>query len=123
MPGTRWFGDGSLFVRQTATLLRTVPPRTCQVTYQDAQGCRHSVEITAESLYEAAGLALDAFRQAPFIDPNPGPASRLEVEVREPAVRHVVTVLQVEKWAASGSTDPRDGIRKKRLAETLSRKR
>ena len=97
--------------------------KTCLVTYQDLSGCRHSVEVSAESLYEAAGLALQAFRHAAFIDPDPGPASRLEVEVRGPAVRHVVTVLQVEKWAESGSTDPRDGLRKKRLAESLARKR
>lgn len=90
------------------------------MTFQDLAGVRHTVEVSAESLYEAAGLALEAFRLAPFIDPDPGPASRLEVQVKSPAVTHTVTVLQLQQWVASGSTDPRDGMRKKRVAASLS---
>jgi hypothetical protein len=32
-----------------------------------------------------------------------GPATRLEIEVREPAVKHAVTVAQLQRWA-SGAT-------------------
>lgn len=99
-----------------------MPVQTCTVTFRDLEGTSHSVEVVAETLYEAAGLALQAFRQARFIDPDPGSATRLEVEVRSPAVRHTVTVNQLRKWATSGSSDPRDGIRKKRLAEVLGAK-
>lgn len=109
---------------QKAKLLRflAVPVQTCTVTFRDLEGTSHSVDVVAETLYEAAGLALQAFRQARFIDPDPGSATRLEVEVRSPAVRHTVTVNQLRKWATSGSSDPRDGIRKKRLAEVLGPK-
>lgn len=108
---------------QNTNVIRYAPvaSKTCRVTFRDLEGAAHTVEVVADSLYEAAGVALEAFRQAPFIDPNPGPATRLEVEVREPAVKHVVTVAQVRKWAESGSSDPRDGIRKKRLAEALGK--
>ena len=36
---------------------------------------RMSSELTAETLYEGAGMALEALRQAQFIDPNPGALS------------------------------------------------
>ena len=109
---------------QKTNLLRflAVPVQTCTVTFRDLEGTSHSVDVVAETLYEAAGLALQAFRQAKFIDPDPGPATRLDVEVRSPAVRHTVTVNQLRKWSTSGSSDPRDGIRKKRLAEVLGAK-
>jgi hypothetical protein len=71
-----------------------VPAKTCTVTYSDLDGASHSVEVPADSLYEAAALGLQAFRKAPFIDLNPGPASRLGVVVREPAVGHAVTMLR-----------------------------
>jgi hypothetical protein len=32
--------------------------------------------------------------------------TQLEVEVREPAVRHTVTVQQIQLWAASAATTP-----------------
>ena len=99
-----------------------MPPKACTVTFQDLNGTRHSVEVTAETLYEAAALALQAFRQAEFIDPNPGTASRLEVEVKAPVVRHSITVGQVMRWVGSGSSDPREGNRKARLAEMLGAK-
>jgi hypothetical protein len=89
------------------------------VTYRDLDGSAHTVVVEAASLYEAAGLALQAFRKADFIDLEPGPAARLEVEVQSPAVRHTVTVQQVRRWAQSGSSDPRDGLSKKRVWEAL----
>lgn len=99
-----------------------MPVQTCSVTFRDLEGTSHSVDVVAETLYEAAGLALQAFRQAKFIDPDPGSATRLEVEVRSPAVRHTVTMNQLRKWATSGSSDPRDAVRKKRVAEVLGAK-
>ena len=36
----------------------------------------------------------------------PGVGSRLETEVREPAVRHTVTLAQLQRWA-NGDPQPR----------------
>jgi hypothetical protein len=38
--------------------------RPCRVSFQDASDISHSVEVTAESLFEAAALAIEAFRAA-----------------------------------------------------------
>jgi hypothetical protein len=46
--------------------------RTCRVSFQDAAGIAHSVEVTAQSLFEAAALAIKAFRAADWMESGPG---------------------------------------------------
>lgn len=99
-----------------------MPLKTCIVTFTDLEGSRHSVEVVADSLFEAAALALKAMTLAEFIEPNPGTASRFEIQVRPPSVTHSVTVGQVRRWIESGSSDPRVAIKKARLAELLAAK-
>jgi hypothetical protein len=96
--------------------------KTCIVSFTDLEGSRHSVEVVADSLFEAAALALKAMAKAEFIDPNPGPASRFEIQVRPPTITHSVTVGQVRRWIESGSSDARVAIKKARLAEMLAAK-
>jgi hypothetical protein len=38
--------------------------RTCVVSFIESAGIRHSIEVAAESLYEAAALAVHEFRRA-----------------------------------------------------------
>ena len=78
------------------------------------------MEDVAVPLFEPAALALKAMALAEFIEPNPGPASRFEIQVRPPVVTHTVTVGQVRRWIESGSSDPRVAIKKARLAEMLA---
>jgi hypothetical protein len=58
------------------------------VTITDSRGIKHSVEVTAESLFEAGVLAIGTLRKAGWIEESPGPGTRLEIEVREPSVTH-----------------------------------
>jgi hypothetical protein len=95
--------------------------RSCVVHFTDLAGIRHTAEVSAESLYEAAALALKAFKGAEFMDQIPGPASRFEIEVSAPKVVHTVTVHQMQQWIESGSSDPREGTKKARLAELLAK--
>ena len=39
--------------------------RTCAVSFNDSGGIRHSIEVAAESLYEAAALGVSEFRHHP----------------------------------------------------------
>jgi hypothetical protein len=48
-----------------------------------------------------------------------GPASRLQIEVKEPVVVHTVTIRQVEQWLASASNTPADAFRKAKLKQLL----
>lgn len=51
----------------------------CVVSYLDSKGIRHSVEVEADSLYEAVVLAVKTFKQH---NCQPGEISKLDVEVR-----------------------------------------
>ena len=97
-----------------------VPPRSCVVTLTDSRGIRHSVEVTAESLFEAGVLAVTAFRKAGWVEEAPGLASRLEIEVREPAVKHTVTLAQLQRWANAATKSPAERLKREHLRQLLA---
>ncbi|MGI8835327.1 MAG: hypothetical protein ACR2H4_01670 [Pyrinomonadaceae bacterium] len=88
---------------------------SCVVSYLDTSGIRHTVGLEAESLYEAAALALRAFRQH---DCDPGVMGKLEVEIRS-SVTHTLTVQRLETWLSGGAKSPKEAVMKERLQELL----
>jgi hypothetical protein len=87
----------------------------CIVSFLDLDGLRHSVEVQAESLYEAAVLALAAFKKHDFA---PGGLTQLEVEVRS-SITHAVTVQKVRDWLQRGVRTPKEAVLKERLRALL----
>jgi hypothetical protein len=65
-------------------------------------------------------FAVCAFRKAGWVEEAPGPASRLEIEVREPTVKHTVTLGQRQRWANGATRSPAERIRRERLRELLN---
>ncbi len=57
--------------------------RTCSVSFIGSSGIRHSLEVTAESLYEAAAVGLNMLRQRDWAD-QIAPGTVLEVRVTHP---------------------------------------
>jgi hypothetical protein len=92
--------------------------RTCEVSFKDHLGVRHAVEVSAESLYEAVVLAIKTFRADPWLE-RVGPGTTLDIEVREPATKHSVTLAQVERWLASASSSPNETSKKNKLKTLL----
>ena len=45
----------------------------CRVTYLDSGNVEHVVEVTADSLFEAAAAAVKAFREGALLDELPVP--------------------------------------------------
>jgi len=76
------------------------------------------VEVTAESLYEAAALALSTLRRQDWVDPI-GPGTRLEVQVREPATTHIVSVLQIQRWCDGVAVSLDEVLRRNRVKALL----
>lgn len=87
----------------------------CLVSHLDTSGIRHTVEVDAQSLYEAAVLALRVFRQH---DCEPGEASRLEIEVRTSVV-HTLTIRKIHDWLNGGAKTPKEAVTKERLRALL----
>jgi hypothetical protein len=96
----------------------TVALRSCRVCVTAVSGIRHSVDLTADTLYEAAALAVTLLRADGWIDPI-GPATRLEIEVTHPSVTHEVSVAQIKRWAESTAVTPADRLRKDRVLGML----
>jgi hypothetical protein len=76
---------------------------------------RHSVEVEAGSLFEAAVLAMRTFKEH---DCEPGLMSNLDVEIRT-SVIHTVTPKKVRQWLEGGARSPKDAVLKERLRAML----
>ena len=88
----------------------------CIVSYLDTDGMRHTVEVEAESLYEATALAVRTFRQHGC---EPGRATKIDVEIRT-SVTHTLTLGKVQDWLTGGTKTPKEAILKERLGGLLS---
>ena len=66
----------------------------CRVSFTDMEGIPHSVEVQAESLYEAvAEFRSDNLTSAP------GPMPEFTIAIPRPAVEHHIKLGQVLHWA------------------------
>lgn len=90
--------------------------KQCIVSSIDFSGIRHSVEVQANSMYEAAAAALESFSEH---DCAPGVGSELEVQVRT-AVTHTIGIMKLREWAGQGGRSPRDVVLKQRMKAVFS---
>jgi hypothetical protein len=89
------------------------------VSFTDARGIKHSVEVTADSLFEAAVRGVKALRSGEWNEP-PGRATLLEIEVSNPIVRHTVSLQHVAQWLNGASASPRESMKKIALRKLLA---
>ena len=104
-----------------ANVLRwpAVALRTCTVSFTGPSGVRHSVEVTAESIYEAAALGVKALKNSGWADAI-APGTELDVQVREPATSHRLTVQQIRRWCDGVAVSPDETLKKRRLKQLLA---
>lgn len=88
--------------------------KLCAVSFTDMRGIKHSAEVEAESLYEAAVQGIRRLNQDPWME-RIGRGTKLEIEVREPAVKHALSVEQVERWLAGATKNPTEATKKAKL--------
>ena len=93
-------------------------PRLCTVSWTDEHGATHRVQVRAVSLYEAVGLAVQAFRGQDWV-PSVGPATRFRVAVRQPSIEHEATVAVVQDWTDAMATSPADKLLRARVRSML----
>jgi hypothetical protein len=84
-----------------------VAVRTCTVSFTGSSGVRHSVEVTAESIHEAAALGVSALKNIGWGDAI-APGTELEIQVRAPATCHRLTVKQIRRWCDGVTVSPDD---------------
>ena len=97
-----------------------MPPRACIVSFTGATGVRHSVEVMADTLFEAAAVGLAELRKGDWTD-TVAPGTELEVRVKSPETRHTVTVAQLERWCDGVAVSPAEVLKRKKVKQLLSR--
>jgi hypothetical protein len=97
---------------------QAVPLRVCTVSFKSATGISHSVDVEAETLYEAAGLGLARLKKDGWIE-GLGPGTRLEIAVREPATMHCLTVQQLQRWVNAVTSSPAEVVRRSKVKHLL----
>ena len=110
-----------LFVRLTIYTAETVTDKHCRVSFTDGHGIKHTVDVTADSLFEAAVRGVKALRSGAWNEP-PGEAVLLEIEVSNPCVKHTVSLGQVARWLNGASASPRESMKKIALRKLLAAK-
>ena len=93
--------------------------KICRVAFTDLDDIRHSVELQADSLYEAAVLGLKALTKSDWIEAV-APGTRLEIQVLEPAAVHILMVAQLMRWLDGGARTPAEALKKKQLKSLLA---
>ena len=91
--------------------------RACLVSFTDTERIRHTAEVSASSLFEAAALGVAEFKRCGLIDVHPGNATLLSVTVKSPTTTHEVSMSKLESWLTGGARSPKDHLVKKRLRE------
>jgi hypothetical protein len=93
--------------------------KTCTVRFTGPSGVCHSVEVSAESLYEAAIVGFALLRQDGWVDPV-APGTRLEIQARHPATTHSVSLAQLRRWVEGIAVSPDETLKKGRLKAMLA---
>jgi len=80
---------------------------------RDVEGITHSVNVQAETLFEAAAAALAIFQQQGWAAAALTPKSTLRIEVHLPTVIHDVPLAAVERWMRTPSVSPKEQLLKR----------
>jgi hypothetical protein len=93
--------------------------RRLRVSYREIGGFEHTVEVEANSLYEAVGLAISRFRRCEDIDYEPDGLHEFTVEPREPGAQHKMTRKTFDEWMKRTNGSPRDVAIREKLRAIL----
>jgi hypothetical protein len=92
----------------------------CIVRLKDCHDTEHSVEVYAQSLYEAVLRGLNRLQDVGWESNGNETIQRVEVEIHQEPTRHIVDVPKLLKWIEEKSTYPAQETRKAKLRKLLS---
>jgi hypothetical protein len=84
-------------------------------------GVEHSVEVTADSLYESVARGLAAFRNADWVSRIGRGQTTMTVVIKQPKVEHKVQMRDFEAWLQSNGRSPAETVLKNRLRQLLGK--
>ncbi len=96
-----------------------MPVRSCKVTIEDMNGVRHTVDVTAGSLYEAVALGLAAIRSDDWATGIAQGLNPVKVRVMNVPVEHEVRLMDFTKWLDRDGGSPRERSDRDRIRSIL----
>jgi len=93
--------------------------KTCSVSCTDLHDVLHTVEVTAETLYDAVAKALIIFRQNDWVADIGTGMTPVTVVVKEPAVMHQVLMKDFERWLKRNGRSPAESASRSALRKQL----
>ena len=97
--------------------------RTCTVAVKDIRDVEHSIEVTAETLYEAIATALAALQQDNWVGEIGQGFATVTVLVQQPPVKHEVKVKDFVSWLGRQGRSPAEVILKQKLEKILGKEK
>src|SRR5690349_25094699 len=91
--------------------------RSCRVSIPDVDGVTHTVEVTAETLFEAVAQGLAALRRSDWV--TGFQHGIIKVSVADVRVEHAVRLDEFTKWLERPNRSPRDVIQRKKIRDIL----
>jgi hypothetical protein len=95
--------------------------RTCRVTCTDPRGVEHTIQVGAQTLYEAVAQALRIFREDAWCEDLGQSAASLVVKISQPAVEHRVRIKDFTNWLDSAGKTPAEMTMKSRLRDVFAK--
>jgi hypothetical protein len=93
--------------------------KACTVVVHDLNQTAHSLDVTAETLYEAVAQALASVRGQDWVGEIGRGLTTVTVKVRNPEVTHTVKIQDFENWLKRGCKSPKETVLKARLRQML----
>jgi uncharacterized protein (UPF0210 family) len=97
--------------------------RTCTVAVKDLRDVEHSVEVTAETLYEAIATALAALQQDNWVGEIGQGFTTVSVLVQQPPVKHEVKMKDFLSWFERQGRSPAEVMLKQKLERILGKEK
>jgi hypothetical protein len=93
--------------------------RSCQVTLKDMEGVTHTVEVTAETLYEAVALGLAAVRGNDWVMGIAQGLNAVQVCAKDVPVVHSIQLKDFTAWLDRTAGSPKDVSKRARIKDIL----
>jgi len=90
--------------------------------FTDSDGVNHEVSVQADSLFEAAALALRGFRDDSWSAEGSHWTGALDIVVQQQAVTHKVSLEKFHAFLEGKGGSPRDVTRRQKLNQILDGK-
>ena len=101
--------------------LSSVVLRTCTVAVRDIRDVEHSVEVTAETLYETIATALAALQQDNWVGEIGQEFTTVAVLVPQPPIKHEVRMKDFLSWLGRQGRSPAEVMLKQKLEKILGK--